>query len=45
VNDANAKQGYRYKRTESRAVFDLSQIINYATPGYATAVFFSAQCV
>ena len=45
VPDAAAKHGYRYKRTESRAVFDLGQIINYATPGYATAVFVSAQGV
>lgn len=45
VNDSNAKGGFRYKRTESRAVFDLSQIVNYATPGYATAVFVSAQGV
>lgn len=45
VNDPSVKSGYRYKRTESRAVFDLSQIVNYATPGYATAVFVSAQGV
>src|SRR5438045_2641937 len=43
VNDSGAKPGYRYKRMESRAVFDISQIVNYATPGYATAVFVSAQ--
>ena len=30
---------------ESRAVFDLDQIVNYVTPGYATAVFVSAQGV
>ncbi|HMJ90352.1 MAG TPA: 6-phosphofructokinase [Candidatus Acidoferrum sp.] len=45
VNDASVKCGYRYKRAESRAVFDLHQIVNYATPGYATAVFVSAQGV
>ncbi|MBI3868905.1 MAG: 6-phosphofructokinase [Verrucomicrobia bacterium] len=45
VNDASVKGGFRYKRAESRAVFDLDQIINYATPGYATAVFVSAQGV
>ena len=45
VNDTSAKSGYRYKRTESRAVFDLEHIVNYATPGYATAVFVSAQGV
>src|SRR5271155_3955827 len=42
VNDAAAKQGFRYKRTESHTVFDLDHIVNYATPGYATAVFVSA---
>ena len=42
VNDASAKHGYRYKRAESRAVFDLENIVNYVTPGYATAVFVSA---
>jgi 6-phosphofructokinase len=40
-----AKHGYRYKRTESHAQFDLNNIVNYATPGYATAVFVSAQGV
>ena len=42
VNDAAAKGGFRYKRTESRAVFDLEQMVNYVTPGYATSVFVSA---
>src|SRR5262245_465481 len=45
VNDASVKSGQRYKRTESRAVFNLDQIVNYVTPGYATAVFVSAQGV
>ena len=45
VNDTTAKQGFRYKRTESHAQFDLNNIVNYATPGYATAVFVSAQGV
>ncbi len=45
VNDASAKGGFRYKRAESRAVFQLDQIINYATPGYATAVFVTASGV
>src|SRR3989454_3033417 len=45
VNDANEKGGFRYKRTESRAVFDLDQMVNYVTPGYATAVFVSASGV
>src|SRR5712671_3119901 len=42
VNDAAARGGYHYKRTESRAVLDLNQIVNYVTPGYATSVFVSA---
>jgi 6-phosphofructokinase 1 len=33
---------YKYRRTQSHAVFSLDQIVNYATPGYATAVFVSA---
>jgi len=45
VNDTTVKAGYRYKRSESRAVFQLDQIVNYVTPGYATAVFVSAQGV
>jgi 6-phosphofructokinase len=45
VNDATIKAGYKYKRSESRAVFQLDQIVNYVTPGYATAVFVSAQGV
>jgi 6-phosphofructokinase 1 len=42
VNDPQAKGGFRYKRSESRAVFDLEHIVNYVTPGYATAVFVTA---
>src|SRR5580765_1686078 len=42
TNDATAKHHYGYKRTKSNAVFDLDYIINYVTPGYATAVFVSA---
>ncbi len=34
--------GYRYVRAASRQEMDLGQMINYATPGYATAVFVSA---
>jgi 6-phosphofructokinase 1 len=45
VNDASSKSGYRYKRTDSRAVFQLDQMVNYVTPGYATAVFVSASGV
>jgi ATP-dependent phosphofructokinase / diphosphate-dependent phosphofructokinase len=45
VNDTSAKNGFRYKRTPLNAVFDLNQLVNYATPGYATAVFVSASGV
>ncbi|NOS68320.1 MAG: 6-phosphofructokinase [Verrucomicrobia bacterium] len=45
ANDASEKTGFRYKRAASNAVFDLDHIVNYATPGYATAVFVSAQGV
>jgi 6-phosphofructokinase 1 len=45
VNDPNSKAGFRYKRTESNAVFSLDHIINYVTPGYATSVFVSANGV
>jgi 6-phosphofructokinase len=34
--------GYRYTRLPSRHRFDLEQMVNYATPGFATAVFVSA---
>src|SRR6185436_12898697 len=42
VNDASAKSGFHYQHGESHAVFDLNQIVNYVTPGYATAVFVTA---
>jgi 6-phosphofructokinase 1 len=46
VNDGSARHGYRYQRHPlSNAELDLDRIINYATPGYATAVFVSAQGV
>ena len=35
----------RYTRTPSHAVFDLNHLVNYATPGYATAVLVAAQGV
>ncbi|HEX4119397.1 MAG TPA: 6-phosphofructokinase [Verrucomicrobiae bacterium] len=37
--------GYKYRRTHSHAVFGLDQIVNYATPGFATAVYVSASGV
>src|SRR5437867_11333115 len=45
IKDAGASHGYCYERTASNAVFDLNQIVNYATPGYATAVLVTAQGV
>ena len=45
VEDPEQAAGYRYKRTASSAVFDLDHIVNYATPGYATAVLVTAQGV
>ena len=45
TNDATAKHGYRYKQAPSNAVFNLDQIVNYVTPGYATAVMVSASGV
>jgi len=37
--------GYRYRRAPSRTTFDLEQMVNYVTPGYATSVFVSAEGV
>ena len=34
--------GHRYVRGPARGRFDLEQMINYVTPGYATAVYVSA---
>ena len=45
VNDPTTKAGFQYKRTESRVVVDLERMVNYVTPGYATAVFVSASGV
>lgn len=45
VNDPDARGGFRYKRAQSRAVFQLDQMVNYVTPGYATAVYVSASGV
>jgi len=45
VSDPTSKSGFHYKRTESRAVVNLEHIVNYVTPGYATAVFVSASGV
>jgi 6-phosphofructokinase len=37
--------GYRYTRNPARTRFDPEHMVNYATPGFATAVFVSAQGV
>src|SRR4029079_17256964 len=39
------KGGFLYSRTRSHARFQLDQMVNYITPGYATAVFVSASGV
>src|SRR5205085_9290767 len=36
VKNSDGAASYPYERTPSSAVFDLNQIVNYATPGYAT---------
>jgi 6-phosphofructokinase 1 len=46
VRTRNHETGhYHYSRAASSAVFDLNQIVNYVTPGYATAVMVTAQGV
>ena len=45
VIDPVAKGGFQYKQTQSQAVFGLDHLVNYVTPGYATAVFVSASGV
>src|ERR1700751_1768502 len=42
VEDPNSKTGYRYEHSKSQAIFDLDYLVNYVTPGYATAVYVSA---
>src|SRR5690606_25802043 len=37
--------GYKYIALTPRNEFDLDQMVNYVTPGYATAVFVSASGV
>ncbi len=36
------RNGYRYIRSDIRTEFDLEYMVNYATPGYATAVYDAA---
>jgi ATP-dependent phosphofructokinase / diphosphate-dependent phosphofructokinase len=43
VKDSTAPHGYHYRRSSTDTVFDLDQLVNYMTPGYATAVMVTAQ--
>ncbi len=46
VRDAiETPPGYVYRRGPSRIRFDLEQMVNYVTPGFATSVFVSASGV
>jgi 6-phosphofructokinase 1 len=45
VGDPTGAHGFIYKRSESNVPLDLEQIVNYVTPGYATAVMVTAQGV
>jgi 6-phosphofructokinase len=45
IGDPSGPNGFRYKRAESNVALDLEQIVNYVTPGYATAVMVTAQGV
>src|ERR1043166_7119379 len=45
LREPGSNRKHHYTRTPSSAVFDLNQIVNYATPGYATAVLVTAQGV
>jgi len=42
---ASEAGGFWYARTPSRTTFDLERMVNYVTPGYATAVFVSTSGV
>jgi 6-phosphofructokinase len=43
--DCPEPPGFRYRKTPSRTTFDIENMINYATPGYATSVFVSSEGV
>src|SRR5271154_844840 len=45
VHEPNSKNNFHYEHRESQAIFDLDYIVNYVTPGYATAVYVSASGV
>ncbi len=40
--ESTGRNGYRYVRSDIRTEFDLEYMVNYATPGYATAVYDAA---
>lgn len=43
VEDSSANNGYTYRKVPSATVFRPDQMVNYATPGYATAVMVAVQ--
>jgi 6-phosphofructokinase len=43
--DPEARHGFKYKRNVTSTTFDVNHMVNYVTPGYATAVFVSASGV
>jgi len=43
VSDKSSQQGYSYKKVASGTMFNPDQMVNYATPGYATAVMVAVQ--
>lgn len=45
VPGATEKGGFLYTRANSHVRFDIDHMVNYVTPGYATAVFVSASGV
>ena len=45
TDDPDHRQNHRYTRAPSNIAFDLNHVVNYATPGYATAVLVTAQGV
>jgi 6-phosphofructokinase len=45
IDDPSSPSGHRLGRMASRSGFDLENLVNYVTPGYATAVFVSASGV
>lgn len=42
VRESTAEDGFRCRRPTPGTAFDLERMINYVTPGYATAVFVAA---